>query len=112
MDKLDIDYKLVKQQFDELQNQHNELKDYIIKLRGENDVLKEKNNTIKKEIEDLGEKYTTQFKNLASEILEDKSKRFTEENQKNIRLILDPLGVDLKEFKKKVEEALNQKFGL
>lgn len=105
LDKLDIDYKLVKQQFDELQNQHNELKDYIIKLRGENDVLKEKNNTIKKEIEDLGEKYTTQFKNLASEILEDKSKRFTEENQKNIRLILDPLGVDLKEFKKKVEET-------
>lgn len=105
LEKLDIDYTAVKQQFDELQNQHNELKDYIIKLRGENDVLKEKNNTIKKEIEDLGEKYTTQFKNLASEILEDKSKRFTEENQKNIRLILDPLGVDLKEFKKKVEET-------
>ena len=59
----------------------------------------------KKEIEDLGEKYTAQFKNLANEILEDKSKRFTEENQKNIRLILDPLGIDLKEFKKKVEET-------
>ncbi len=105
LDKLDIDYNEVKSKFELLNNQNNELKEYILKVRSENDVLKEKNNTIKKEIEDLGEKYTAQFKNLANEILEDKSKRFTEENQKNIRLILDPLGIDLKEFKKKVEET-------
>jgi len=105
LDKLDIDYTEVKSKFELLNNQNTELKEYILKVRGENDVLKEKNNTIKKEIEDLGEKYTAQFKNLANEILEDKSKRFTEENQKNIRLILDPLGIDLKEFKKKVEET-------
>ncbi len=105
LDKLDIDYTEVKSKFELLNNQNNELKEYILKVRSENDVLKEKNNTIKKEIEDLGEKYTAQFKNLANEILEDKSKRFTEENQKNIRLILDPLGIDLKEFKKKVEET-------
>ncbi len=83
----------------------NELKNFIIKVRGENEVLKEKNETIKKEIEDLGNRYTNEFKNLASEILEDKSKRFTEENQKNIRLILDPLNNDIKEFRKKVEET-------
>lgn len=83
----------------------NELKNYMIKVRGENDVLKEKNETIKKEIEELGNRYTNEFKNLASEILEDKSKRFTEENQKNIKLILDPLNNDIKEFKKKVEET-------
>lgn len=82
-----------------------ELKNYMIKVRGENEVLKEKNETIKKEIEDLGNRYTNEFKNLASEILEDKSKRFTEENQKNIRLILDPLNTDIKEFRKKVEET-------
>ncbi|MBK7442687.1 MAG: DNA recombination protein RmuC [Bacteroidetes bacterium] len=105
LDKLDIDYTEVKSKFELQNNQNTELKEYILKVRGENDVLKEKNNTIKKEIEDLGEKYTAQFKNLANEILEDKSKRFTEENQKNIRLILDPLGIDLKEFKKKVEET-------
>ncbi len=85
--------------------QNNELKDYILKIKSENEVLKEKNNTIKQEIEEIGEKYTAQFKNLANEILEDKSKRFTEENQKNIKLILEPLNNDIKDFKKKVEET-------
>ncbi|MEZ5014206.1 MAG: DNA recombination protein RmuC [Chitinophagales bacterium] len=81
------------------------LKNHLVKLNGENEVLKEKNATIKKEIEELGEKYTTQFKNLANEILEDKSKKFTEENSKSIKQILDPLNNDIKEFKKKVEET-------
>ena len=85
--------------------QNNELKDYILKIKSENEVLKEKNNTIKQEIEEIGEKYTAQFKNLANEILEDKSKRFTEENQKNMKLILEPLNNDIKDFKKKVEET-------
>jgi DNA recombination protein RmuC len=103
--KLESDYTEVKTKFEELQTLNNELKDFIIKVKGENEVLKEKNNTIKTEIEALGEKYTSQFKNLANEILEDKSKRFTEENQKNIKSILDPLNLDLKEFKKQVAET-------
>jgi len=81
------------------------LREEVHLRRSENDVLREKNETIKREIEGLGEKYAGQFKILANEILEDKSKRFTEENQKNIRLILDPLNTDLKEFRKKVEET-------
>jgi len=105
LDKLEIDYREVKSQFETYFTQNNELKDFILKVKGENEVLKAKNTSIEKGIADLGEKYTAQFKVLANEILEDKSKRFTEENQKNIKLILDPLGIDLKEFKKKVEET-------
>lgn len=105
LDKIEIDYQELKQQADTYFNQNNELKDFIIKVKGENEVLKAKNNSIEKGIEELGEKYTAQFKILAGEILEDKSKRFTEENQKNIKLILDPLGIDLKAFKQKVEET-------
>jgi DNA recombination protein RmuC len=82
-----------------------ELKDYILKIKSENEVLKEKNNVIKKEIEDLGAKYAEQFKNLANDILEDKSKKFTEENQKNIRQILDPLNKEITDFRKKVDET-------
>ncbi len=105
LDKLEIDYRETKTQFETYFAQNNELKDFIIKVKGENEVLKAKNASIEKGIEELGEKYTTQFKVLANEILEDKSKRFTEENQKNIKQILDPLGIDLREFKKKVEET-------
>jgi len=116
LQKMQLDYTELKTLQENYFNQNNELKDFILKIKSENEVLKEKNNTIKKEIEEIGEKYTTQFKNLANEILEDKSKRFTEENQKNIKLILEPLNNDIKEFKKKVEETYekenNQRFSL
>ncbi len=105
LEKLQTDQEELRKLYDEYFRQNNELKDFILKIKSENEVLKEKNNTIKKEIEDLGEKYTAQFKNLANEILEDKSKRFTAENEKNIKLILDPLNNDIKEFKKRVEET-------
>ncbi len=46
-----------------------------------------------------------QFKTLASEILEEKSKRFAEQNQQNLGTLLDPLRVQLSDFKGKVEEV-------
>jgi DNA recombination protein RmuC len=46
-----------------------------------------------------------QFKTLASEILEEKSKRFAEQNQQNLGTLLDPLRTQLSEFKGKVEEV-------
>jgi DNA recombination protein RmuC len=46
-----------------------------------------------------------QFKTLATEILEEKSKRFAEQNQQNLGTLLDPLRTQLSEFKGKVEEA-------
>ncbi len=46
----------------------------------------------------------TEFKNLANEILEDKSKRFTDLNKSNLEGLLGPLGDKIQDFKKKVEE--------
>jgi len=45
-----------------------------------------------------------QFKSLANDILEEKSKRFTEQNQTNIGQLINPLKERLTEFKAKVEE--------
>ncbi|MCM8621762.1 MAG: DNA recombination protein RmuC [Candidatus Accumulibacter sp.] len=50
------------------------------------------------------EELSNQFKTLANDILEEKAKRFTEQNQTNIGQILDPLKERLTEFKAKVEE--------
>ena len=47
---------------------------------------------------------SNQFKALASEILEEKSKRFVETNQVAIGQIMDPLRERMNEFKAKVEE--------
>jgi DNA recombination protein RmuC len=49
-----------------------------------------------------------QFKTLATEILEEKSKRFAEQNQQNLGTLLDPLRTQLNEFKGKVEEVYVQ----
>ncbi len=51
---------------------------------------------------------SNQFKVLANEILEDKSKRFTEQNQTNINQLLEPLKVRIAEFQGKVHEVYVQ----
>ena len=51
---------------------------------------------------------SNQFKAVANDILEEKSKRFTEQNQTNIEQILNPLKVKLQEFQNKVEEVYVQ----
>ena len=51
------------------------------------------------------EALTSQFKNLANEILEDKSKRFTEQNTANLDALLKPLQTKLSEFKEQVNTS-------
>lgn len=67
--------------------------------------LQEKLQDQKKELEALQEKFTLQFKNLANEIFEEKSKKFTEQNKTNLFDLLKPLGEKIGEFEKRVEET-------
>ncbi|MBW8809530.1 MAG: hypothetical protein JF591_11990 [Lysobacter sp.] len=54
------------------------------------------------QLKDVRDELTTQFKNLANEILEEKSKRFTEQNRSHLGLLLDPLQQKLAEFQTRV----------
>lgn len=47
----------------------------------------------------------TEFENLANKILEDKSKKFTEQNRENIDRVLNPLREQLGDFRRKVEDV-------
>lgn len=67
--------------------------------------LQEKLQDQKKELESLNERLALQFKNLANEIFEDKSKKFTDQNKSNMFDLLKPLGEKISEFEKKVEET-------
>ena len=51
------------------------------------------------------EQLADRFKALANDILEEKTTRFTEQNQKNIGQILEPLRVKINEFQEKVEHV-------
>jgi DNA recombination protein RmuC len=63
----------------------------------------EKLETQKQDIEQLGEKFENTFKVLAQNILEDKSKRFSQEQEKNLKGILEPLEKEIKQFKHDIE---------
>jgi len=49
-----------------------------------------------------------QFRVLANDILEEKSRRFTEQNQANLGQLLDPLKTRLQEFQSKVDQVYVQ----
>lgn len=51
---------------------------------------------------------SSQFKNLANDILEEKSKRFSEQNQQSLGQLLEPLKSRLQEFQGKVEQVYVQ----
>jgi len=59
----------------------------------------------KLELEQLQNQFRDEFKNLANEILEEKSKKFTEQNRENLDQLLKPLGEKIVEFRKRVEET-------
>lgn len=54
-------------------------------------------------LEEAKQALTDQFRALANDILEEKSRKFTEQNQANIGQLLDPVKAKLHEFQAKVE---------
>ena len=59
----------------------------------------------KEEVEQLQQKFTKEFENLANKILDEKSSKFTEQNKENIKNILSPLQEKIHLFEKKVEDT-------
>ncbi len=67
--------------------------------------LQEKLENQKKEIEELQKSFQDAFKNLANEILEEKTKKFTEQNRSNLDELLNPLKEKIRDFESKVEQS-------
>lgn len=67
--------------------------------------LKEKLENQKNELENVHEKFTKEFENLANKILEEKSSKFTEQNKENLKTILNPLNEKIKLFEDKVDKT-------
>ncbi len=59
-------------------------------------------------LQNAREELSSQFKNLANDILEEKSKRFSEQNQQSLGQLLEPLKTRLQEFQGKVEQVYVQ----
>jgi len=93
---------------EELQNEREKANTASIQLATRTEELKNINQKLeeqKKDLESLQDKFQIQFKNLANEILEEKTKKFTDQNKINLSEILNPLKEKITEFEKKVEST-------
>jgi len=92
--------------------------DYIERLQdlsGNYSAQKERNEGLQSQLEQQKiqfetnkEQIKTEIQNLSNSILDEKSKKFTEQNSIQLKQILEPLGLHIDEFKKKVEDTYSE----
>lgn len=81
---------------------------FLAKIAELNTTLDKERTQAQEKLELLNEareQLSNSFKTLANEILDEKSKKFTDQNQTNLGLILNPLKQQLTDFKTKIEEV-------
>lgn len=89
----------------DLQLEKNNLIAIKSELSAQNENLQKLLDTQKEEIVKIQEEAKLQFENLANKILEEKTTKFTEQNQKNLKTILEPFQEKISELKNRVNEA-------
>ena len=89
----------------DLQSDKNQLIGLKSQLAAQNESLQQLLDSQKEEIVKIQEEAKLQFENLANEILEEKTLKFTEQNQQNLKNILNPLQEKITDFEKKVENT-------
>ena len=90
-----------------IEGERNELAIKLAKTEERVENARTAYNDLKTSITSMGETYKAEFKNVATEILDQKSKTLEETSNKNIKTLLDPLNKDLKDFKDKVDKVYN-----
>jgi len=92
----------------ELDSEREKLAETMKSLEGSRSYLKaqqEKIDEQKAEIRNNQEKFNKDFELIASRILDEKTKKFTEENRTNLDIILNPFKENIKAFEEKVEKV-------
>lgn len=93
------------QEKETIRNEKDSLAIQLSKKEVDFDNLLERHKEQKNEVEQLQEKFTKEFENLANKILDEKSNKFTEQNKENMKNILSPLQDKIQLFEKKVEDT-------
>ncbi|NHM01282.1 DNA recombination protein RmuC [Flavobacterium difficile] len=88
-----------------IQTEKEEFAILLAKKENDFDNLLERNKEQKQEVNELQEKFSKEFENLANKILEEKTQKFTEQNKENLKNILSPLQDKILHFEKKVEDT-------
>lgn len=100
----------------EKEAENRQLSNTLASLKEQLRFLQEKLDTQKQEITELQHQARLEFENVANRLLEEKSQKFSLQNQENLDSILQPLREKIKEFtedtEKKFIEETKQRFSL
>lgn len=108
IEMLESDNSALRQELSARQAEATELIRETERLRAEADNTAERLTEQRKEITALHEELNKEFRLLANEIFDDKSRRFAQLNEERLQTILDPLKENLNKFEKKIDETYNQ----
>lgn len=108
IETLESDNSALRQELSARQVEATELIRETERLRAEADNTAERLTEQRKEITALHEELNKEFRLLANEIFDDKSRRFAQLNEERLQTILDPLKENLNKFEKKIDETYNQ----
>jgi len=98
-------YQEQKQSIENLSNQKNQLLSENAQLKEANQNLESRLKEHKKEVDQLQQKFSLEFENIANKLLKQNTTDFAESNQKRLSEILNPLKENIKSFEKKVDET-------
>ena len=116
LDAATENYREQKSQIESLSKEKEQYISMNSQLKADNHNLNLKLEEHKKEVEQLQQKFTLEFENIANKLLKQNSSEFAEANQKKLNDILAPLKENIKSFEKKVddkyEKELKERSGL
>lgn len=95
----------LQERYDKLQAALTDATAQYARLQAEYNSLQEKLDERKNESEELQKQMLAQFKNMASDIMDEKTRVFKEMSGENLKTILEPLNRDIEGFKKQVTQC-------
>ena len=107
-DELKTAYKQVLEDNKELQNINSQNQAQIATL---NTTIKEQKKNIEEKLALLDEnrdKLTKEFHYIANKVLENNSKKFTEQSSQSVKEIITPVKIQIEEFKKRVDDIYDK----
>lgn len=93
-----------------LESERNNLLSENARLTNENKNIELKLKEHKAELQQIQEKFTTEFTLIANKLLKDNASEFAKANQNRLSEILDPLKENIKQFERKVENNYEKEF--
>jgi DNA recombination protein RmuC len=92
-------------ELNDLRERFNEERSNYIKADSLANSYRDKLAEQQKNLEELQQRFTLEFSHIANKILDEKSAKFTAQNQTNLDSILSPLKANIKSFEEKVDKV-------